>query len=515
MAKIWGIAIGAVAVILAFLTLTGTGHVIDLAVQHFMLFYAGVFALIGLCASVGAGLIATDRLILNPGHRVWVQSAHRAISFGALAFLIIHIVTEILARRAHAIDAVVPFLSPFRTFYIGLGTIASDLIVLLVITSIFRKRFTSHGKNVWGWRAIHYSSYAALVFGVWHGLLGGRPGKPYVDWSYGFVIAFVALGLAVRVLANSLRPRETLSAPPVAETAGSASAPVRAAAMLAQLSAARAETAAPMAALGGGQPGMALGGGPYLVPGTALLPTALPPTVLPPMELSQAVLPQTVLPQAMPPQIAPPQPGAGPGPTRVIRAMPAGSGFNDTIVEDVPVYESSYESPPPRYPGGPHPVSGPIPVVPSSTISGPLPEIGDPPGRVFARTSGPLPQVPGGYPTRAPAGTGGAYPGPRTGPVPRIPGEPSGGFRRPDQAPAVRAPFDDASARASRDPAPAARARSDAAPAGQAPRGMPACRPDHTPDAAPGGRPGRPGPRPGRARGPRPRPGFRGGDGPR
>ena len=213
---------------------------VDAAVQHFMLYYAGVFALIALCASVGLGFVATDRMVLSPGHRVLVQSAHRAASFGALAFLTVHIVTEILAQRAHALDAFIPFLSPFRTFYIGLGTIASDLIILLVITSIFRKRFTAKG-NAWKWRAIHYTSYACLVFGVWHGLLGGRPGKPYVDWSYGFVIAFVALGLGVRILSNSLRPKESLSGAPVPEAgASSGSAPMRAAAMFAQLGIARA-----------------------------------------------------------------------------------------------------------------------------------------------------------------------------------------------------------------------------------------------------------------------------------
>ena len=242
-AKIYSVAAGAIVITVAFLALTSIGHVIDAATQHFMLFYAGVFALIALCASVGLGLVATDRMILNPGHRIFVQSAHRAASFGALAFLIIHIVTEILAQRVHALDAFVPFLSPFRTFYIGLGTIASDLILLLVITSILRKRFTAHGK-AWRWRAIHYTSYVAFVFGVWHGLLGGRPGKPYVDWSYGFVIAFVALGLAVRILANSLRPKEKLSGPAVAESTSSGSAPMRAASMFAQLGVVRAAASA-------------------------------------------------------------------------------------------------------------------------------------------------------------------------------------------------------------------------------------------------------------------------------
>ena len=194
--KIVATVVAATVVILFVLVVTTAGHDIDAATQHFMLFYAGVFALIGLTASVMVGLVATDRTVMTPGHRVMAQAVHRAVSFGALAFLVIHIVTEILAQRVHVIDAFIPFLSPFRTFYIGLGTIASDLILLIVVTSIVRKRFTAHGK-AWRWRAIHYSAYAAFVFGVLHGLLGGRDAKPYVDWSYGFAIAVTALGLAV------------------------------------------------------------------------------------------------------------------------------------------------------------------------------------------------------------------------------------------------------------------------------------------------------------------------------
>ena len=146
--KIYTFAIVGIIVIIAFLALTSVGHVIDAATQHFMLYYAGVFALIGLCASVGLGLVATDRMFLNPGHRVFIQSAHRAASFGAVAFLVIHIITEILAQRVHVLDAVIPFLSPFRTFYIGLGTIASDLILLLVITGIMRGRFNAERQSL-------------------------------------------------------------------------------------------------------------------------------------------------------------------------------------------------------------------------------------------------------------------------------------------------------------------------------------------------------------------------------
>ena len=223
--------IAAIVVIIFVLVATKAGHTIDAATQHFMLYYAGVLALVGLTGSVLMGLVATDRIIMTPGHRVMAQAVHRAFAFGTLAFLIIHIATEILAQRSHVIDAAIPFLSPYRTFYIGLGTIASDLILLLVVTSIFRKRFTGHGR-AWQWRAIHYSSYVAFVFGVLHGLLGGRAAKPYVDWSYGFAIAVTALGVAVRFLAISLRPKESLGSSPSLDRARpSGSSPLHAAAM--------------------------------------------------------------------------------------------------------------------------------------------------------------------------------------------------------------------------------------------------------------------------------------------
>jgi len=231
MRKIMAIVITAIVVLVAMLVLTKAGRDIDAATQRFMLYYAGVLALVGLTGSVLLGLVATDRTVMTPGHRVMAQAVHRAFSFATLAFLIIHIVTEILAQRSHVIDAVVPFLSPYRTFYIGLGTIASDLIVLLVVTSILRKRFTAHGK-AWRWRAIHYTSYVAFVFAVLHGLLGGRAAKPYVDWSYGFAIAVTALGLAVRFLATSLRPKESLPSSPSADRARPAgSSPLHAAGM--------------------------------------------------------------------------------------------------------------------------------------------------------------------------------------------------------------------------------------------------------------------------------------------
>jgi DMSO/TMAO reductase YedYZ heme-binding membrane subunit len=191
--------------------ITPTGHTIDMALMHFLLFYGGVFALIGFTAAVGVGLLASDRIAMAPSGRIIAQAVHRAVSFGAVGFLLIHIVMEIIAGRSQAADAVVPFLDHGRTLYLGLGTVASDLFLLILVTGILRARFATV-RPTWAWRALHSVAYLAWVTGILHGLLAGRTAKPYVDWSYGACVAAVGLALVVRLVAAG-RVRETASSP--------------------------------------------------------------------------------------------------------------------------------------------------------------------------------------------------------------------------------------------------------------------------------------------------------------
>jgi len=225
----WALFSGfALAVFVGVLIIAGinrTGHTIDMALMRFMLFYAGVFALIGLTAAVGVGLLASDRIFMTPSGRIIAQAVHRAVSFGAVGFLLIHIVTEIIAGRSGGAAAVVPFTDPGRTLYLGLGTIASDLFLLILVTGILRARFATV-RPTWAWRALHSVAYLAWVMGILHGLLAGRAAKPYVDWSYGACVAAVGLALIVRVVAAG-RVREVASTPvpeaPPWLTAGGAS----------------------------------------------------------------------------------------------------------------------------------------------------------------------------------------------------------------------------------------------------------------------------------------------------
>ncbi|HLH59125.1 MAG TPA: hypothetical protein VKV33_08240, partial [Streptosporangiaceae bacterium] len=392
---------------------TSAGHVVLAASQHFLLKYSGVFALIALTGAVVMGVAATNRIAMTPGHRVLFQAVHRATSFGALAFLVIHIVLEITAKHleesttqhVHLLDAFIPFLSQYRTFYMAEGTIASDIIVLLVITSIVRRRFTSKG-NAWKWRAIHYSSYAALVLGVLHGLLAGRKAiGSFVYWSYGAVIALVALAVLVRILATSLRSKDIVdAAAPLAEsTRGGSmqSMPARAAALglMGQLNGVMPLSGAPqLGATTGAIP--AIGGG----PATATMSMGM----------------------SMGPGSMPVAGGAPPGPSAP-QAIPAPSSMGR-----MPTYEPGYDGPP-RYegaparprsgydapagrpqlergsydaPGGPGGPGGPREPFESGHPSGPIP--------VQPRAVRPEPPRQGGYPT----GPQPAYRAGQTGPQP-------------------------------------------------------------------------------------------------
>jgi DMSO/TMAO reductase YedYZ heme-binding membrane subunit len=239
------------AIVVVAVASTRVGHVIGAAAEHFLLYYAGVFALISLTAAVGIGLVATDRIIMSPASRVTAQAVHRAVSFGAVSFLAIHIASEILARRSHAVDAVLPFLDHRRTLYLGLGTVASDLLVLIAVTGILRRRFAETSPP-WVWRLLHALAYVAWPMGIWHGLLSGRHSKPYVDWSYGGLVAVVGVALLVRLVAKD-RSGQT-AGQPVPERLASPWPPAAGAAALGQAGFGTARLAIPSGAVPVGRP---------------------------------------------------------------------------------------------------------------------------------------------------------------------------------------------------------------------------------------------------------------------
>src|ERR1051326_3871970 len=113
----------------------------------------GVVALVLLTASVVVGTLSSARWRTSRVPRFLVGGIHRNLTLVAVAFVVVHVVTTVADRFAPIgfTDGLIPFLSPYRPIWLGLGTIAFDLLLALVATSLLRARL---GLRMW--RGLHW-----------------------------------------------------------------------------------------------------------------------------------------------------------------------------------------------------------------------------------------------------------------------------------------------------------------------------------------------------------------------
>lgn len=183
---------------LAAAALTRSGSGATTRLRDVLEYIAGVFALVALTEVVLAGVAAAERLV-PIRFRIIIQSTHRATTVIAAGFLVAHVLLKITEGHAAALDAFVPFYAEHgRAVYVGLGAIASDLVILVLVTGLMRARFAA-SRWPWLWRSVHILAYAAWPLAVLHGLLAGRTPKSWVVLSYLLCAAVVVLAVASRL----------------------------------------------------------------------------------------------------------------------------------------------------------------------------------------------------------------------------------------------------------------------------------------------------------------------------
>ncbi|MEY9945102.1 ferric reductase-like transmembrane domain-containing protein [Kitasatospora sp. GAS1066B] len=125
----------------------------------------GTVALLLLTATVLLGIVAGGRYAPKRIARFEIGALHRNLSLLALAFLLLHIVTAIADSYVHFgwIDAVVPFASSYRTLWVGLGALAFDLLLAVLLTSAVRLRIGQRR-----WKAVHWLAYASWPLALFH-----------------------------------------------------------------------------------------------------------------------------------------------------------------------------------------------------------------------------------------------------------------------------------------------------------------------------------------------------------
>ena len=157
---------------------------------------SGTTSLVLLTVVVLLGVI-TSMDVAAPGLPRFVSGAlHRNISLLALAFLGLHIATTVADGYAPIgwVDGVVPFISGYHPFALGLGTVAFDLILALIATSMLRSK-VAHTT----WRYVHLSAYLCWPIALLHGMLIGT------DRAEGWMLLLDAICASVVLVAVVVR----------------------------------------------------------------------------------------------------------------------------------------------------------------------------------------------------------------------------------------------------------------------------------------------------------------------
>jgi sulfoxide reductase heme-binding subunit YedZ len=165
---------------------------------------AGAVSLVLLSAVVVLGVMSSLRFEVPSWPRFLTTGLHRNLSLTAVVFLGLHIVTAVVDPFTHLgwLAAVVPFSSYYRTFWLGLGVIAFELLIAITVTSLVRGLI-----GLSAWRTIHWLSYASWPIAVIHGF--GTGTDTLSTWMLaidGVCIAAVAGSVAARVMFRSPDP---------------------------------------------------------------------------------------------------------------------------------------------------------------------------------------------------------------------------------------------------------------------------------------------------------------------
>lgn len=153
----------------------------------------GAVALVLLTMSVVLGIVGSVRFTAPRWPRFAIDTVHRDVSLLVLVVLVIHIVTSVLDGFApiRLFDGLIPFVTPYRPLWMGLGTLSFDLLLAIAITSLVRRRLGYRA-----WRTIHWLAYASWPVAVLHGLGTGSDVKQW--WMLGLTAAcIVAVLVAV------------------------------------------------------------------------------------------------------------------------------------------------------------------------------------------------------------------------------------------------------------------------------------------------------------------------------
>jgi sulfoxide reductase heme-binding subunit YedZ len=179
------------------------------SVEWYLTRGSGVVALLMLTATVVLGMLSTGRLETTRWPRYVVEGLHRNVSLAVLVFLVIHVTTTVVDGFVPIgwLDVVLPFHAGYRPIWIGMGALAVDLLLAIVVTSLLRVQIGPRA-----WRAVHWLAYACWPVALVHGLASGTDSpQRWMQVIDAFALLAVLVVLTWRVMVR--RPRHPAGRP--------------------------------------------------------------------------------------------------------------------------------------------------------------------------------------------------------------------------------------------------------------------------------------------------------------
>jgi len=131
---------------------------------------AGMIAYLLLWLSTVWGLAISSKIIDRLLHRSFTFDFHQVISLLALGFLGLHVFILMADQYLpySLAQILVPFLSPYRPFWVGIGVLAFYISILVTVTFYMRQKI-----GMKAFRLIHYASLAGYLGATLHGIFAG------------------------------------------------------------------------------------------------------------------------------------------------------------------------------------------------------------------------------------------------------------------------------------------------------------------------------------------------------
>jgi methionine sulfoxide reductase heme-binding subunit len=134
-----------------------------------------------------------------------VLGLHRYLSLLSVSFIAVHIATAVLDSfvNINVAAAVIPFVSAYEPLWLGLGAVAFDLMIAIILTSLLRAHI---GRRTW--RAVHWLAYGSWPVAVVHSIYSSK------DMQRGALLGLALVCIAAVLIALVWRIARALAETP-------------------------------------------------------------------------------------------------------------------------------------------------------------------------------------------------------------------------------------------------------------------------------------------------------------